>query len=41
MQRQGEAGASIAELRRKMEITSTTYYRWRRKSSGMQVGEAK
>ena len=39
--RQGDAGAPIAELCRKMEITSTTYYRWKRKYGGMEVNEAK
>ena len=39
--RQGDGGAPIAELCRKMEITSTTYYRWKRKYGGMEVNEAK
>lgn len=39
--RQGDAGASISELCRKHEITSTTYYRWKRKYGGMEVSEAK
>jgi putative transposase len=39
--RQGDAGAPIAELCRKHEITSTTYYRWERKYGGMEVSEAK
>ncbi len=39
--RQGDAGAPIAELCRKHGITSTTYYRWKRKYGGMEVSEAK
>lgn len=39
--RQGDAGAPISELCRKHEITSTTYYRWKRKYGGMEVSEAK
>ena len=39
--RQGDAGAPIAELCRKHEITRTTYYRWKRKYGGMEVSEVK
>jgi putative transposase len=39
--RQGDAGGPIAELCRKHEITSTTYFRWKRRYGGMEVNEAK
>lgn len=39
--RQGDAGASIAEICRRHGITNTTYYRWKRKFGGMDASEAK
>lgn len=37
--RQAEAGTPVAEICRKMEITETTFYRWKKKFGGMGVSE--
>jgi putative transposase len=36
-----EKGANISELCRRLGITETTFYRWRRKYGGLQVNEAR
>lgn len=37
--RQAEAGTPVAEICRKMEVTETTFYRWKKKFGGMGVSE--
>ena len=37
--RQVESGTPVAEICRKMEITETTFYRWKRKFGGMGTPE--
>ncbi len=37
--RQAEAGTPVAEVCRKMGITEQTFYRWKKKFSGMGVAE--
>jgi len=37
--RQAEGGVSVAELCRKLEVTETTFYRWKRQYGGMGVSE--
>ena len=37
--RQTEAGTPVAEICRKMEVTETTFYRWKKKFGGMGVSE--
>lgn len=37
--RQAEAGTPVAEICRKLEITETTFYRWKKKYGGMGVSE--
>jgi putative transposase len=37
--RQAEAGTSVAEICRKLEITETTFYRWKKKYGGLGVSE--
>lgn len=37
--RQAEAGTPVAELCRKLGITETTFYRWKRKYGGLGVPE--
>jgi putative transposase len=37
--RQAEAGTAVAELCRKLGITETTFYRWKRKYGGLGVPE--
>jgi putative transposase len=39
--REPEAGAKPGELCRRLGITETTLYRWKRKYGGLQVNEAK
>ena len=39
--RQADAGASVNDLCRQHGITSTTFYRWKRKYGGMEVSDAK
>jgi putative transposase len=38
--RQADAGASVNDLCRQHGITSTTFYRWKRKYGGMEPSEA-
>ena len=38
--RQAEAGTPVAEICRKLEVTETTFYRWRKKYGGLGVGGA-
>jgi putative transposase len=38
--RQADAGASVNDLCRQHGITSTTFYRWKRKYGGMELSEA-
>lgn len=38
--RQADAGASVSDLCRQHGITSTTFYRWKRKYGGMEPSEA-
>ncbi len=37
--RQAEAGMSVAEIYRKLQVTEQTFYRWRRKYAGLGVTE--
>jgi len=37
--RQAEAGTPVTELCRKLGVTETTFYRWRRKYGGLGVPE--
>ncbi len=37
--RQAESGISVEEITRKMGITQATFYRWKKKFSGMGVAE--
>lgn len=37
--RQAESGISVDEITRKMGITQATFYRWKKKFSGMGVAE--
>lgn len=37
--RQAESGVSVEEITRKMGITQATFYRWKKKFSGMGVAE--
>jgi putative transposase len=37
--REVEAGASVAEISRKLGVTQQTFYRWKRKFAGMGVAE--
>ena len=39
--RQHESGTPVAEIVRKMAITEQTFYRWKRKYSGMGVAEVR
>ena len=39
--KEGEAGMATAELCRKLGISTGTYYRWKSKYGGMEVGDAK
>jgi putative transposase len=39
--REAEAGAQIRDLSRRHGITEQTFYRWRNKYGGMDVGEAR
>jgi putative transposase len=37
--RQAEAGTTVAEICRKMGVTETTFYRWKKHYAGLGVGE--
>lgn len=37
--RQAEAGTPVAELCRKLQVTETTFYRWKKKFGGLGVPE--
>lgn len=37
--RQAEAGTPVADICRKLEITETTFYRWKKKHGGLGVSE--
>jgi putative transposase len=37
--RQAEAGTPVVEICRKLEITETTFYRWKKKFGGLGVPE--
>jgi len=39
--RQVEAGTSVLEVCRKMEISERTFYRWKKKYAGMGVAEVR
>ena len=39
--RQAEAGTPIAEICRKLQVTETTFYRWRKQFGDMGVGEVR
>ena len=39
--RQVEAGTSVPEVCRKMEISEQTFYRWKKKYAGMGVAEVR
>ena len=39
--REVDAGAKVADVCRKLGVTETTFFRWRRKYGGMDVSEAK
>jgi putative transposase len=37
--RQAESGTPVAEICRKLEVTETTFYRWKKKYGGLGVSE--
>lgn len=37
--RQAESGTPVVEICRKLEVTETTFYRWKKKFGGMGVSE--
>jgi len=37
--RQADAGTPVADICRKLEITETTFYRWKKKFGGLGVSE--
>jgi putative transposase len=37
--RQAESGISVEEITRKMGVTQATFYRWKKKFSGMGIAE--
>ena len=37
--RQAEAGMTVGEICRKLEVTETTFYRWKKKYGGLGVSE--
>jgi putative transposase len=37
--RQAEAGTPVREVCRKLQVTESTFYRWKRKYGGLGVGE--
>ena len=37
--RQAESGVPVVEICRKMEVSETTFYRWKKKFAGMGVAE--
>jgi putative transposase len=37
--RQAEAGTPVADICRKLEVTETTFYRWKRKYGGLGLSE--
>ena len=37
--RQAEAGTAVAEICRKLEISETTFFRWKKKFGGLGVSE--
>lgn len=37
--RQAESGTAVADICRKLEITETTFYRWKKKYGGLGVPE--
>jgi putative transposase len=39
--REVDAGAKVAEVARRLGVTTTTFHRWRSKYGGMEVNEAK
>jgi len=36
-----QAGKTISEVSRKLEITDATYYKWRKEYGGLQISQAK
>jgi len=41
MLKEGEAGANVGELCRKMGVSKESYYRWKAKYGGLEVSEAR
>jgi len=39
--KEGEAGANVAELCRRHQVSKESYYRWRAKYGGLEVNEAR
>jgi putative transposase len=37
--KQAEAGTEVAEIIRKMGVSEQTFYRWKKRSTGMSVAE--
>lgn len=37
--RQAEAGTAVGEICRKLEVTETTFYRWKKKYGGLGISE--
>jgi len=37
--RQAESGTAVVDICRKLEITETTFYRWKRKFGGLGISE--
>jgi putative transposase len=39
--RQAESGTAVAEICRKLNITETTFYRWKKRFTGLDVSEVR
>jgi putative transposase len=39
--RQAEAGTPVVEICRKLNVTETTFYRWKRRFTGLDVSEVR
>ena len=37
--RQAESGTSVADICRKLQVTETTFYRWKKKFTGLDVSD--